>query len=142
MLNKKVLSIGMCFLLLGSMSVPVLTAEAPEYPSDLSLITSRYIYINNAYSTLAISDGTATIKGFVQKTTSGESIYLSSTLQQYSNDMWSDIKSWSKSSTASSVSISEKFTVSKGKFRVATYYSVSGPDGSESNTVYSRTVTY
>ncbi len=73
---------------------------------------------------------------------SGTSIYLQSTLQCYKNGSWKDIESWSESSTSSTASISEKYTVSKGKYRLETYYSVNGAGGTESGTIYSKTVTY
>lgn len=60
-----------------------------------------------------------------------------------SNGLWSSVKSWSKSSSASpSAYISEEYTVSNGEYRVKADYSVSGENNTESGTVYSKTVTY
>ncbi len=103
----------------------------------------QYVYINQASTSLTISaSGTAIIYGYVQKTPAGKSIYLTSTLQRYSNGSWTDLKSWSKSSTSSSASILETYQVSSGTYRVETYYYVSGDGGYESDTIYSKTVTY
>jgi len=108
-----------------------------------SEMSVRYTYINQASTTLSISaSGTATIYGYVQKTPAGKNIYLTSTLQRYSNGSWTDVKSWSKSSTSSSASILETYQVSSGTYRVETYYYVSGDGAYESGTIYSKTVTY
>ena len=124
-------------------STPALAGEKPISASDIPIITPQYTYINSASSLLTISDGTATIKGSVQKTPSGKNISLTCTLQKKSGSTWTKIKSWSdSSSTAPSVYISQKYTVSKGEYRVKATYSVNGTNGTESGTVYSKTVEY
>lgn len=129
-----------CFALI---SIPAFAAEDFIGRYNYSIISPQYIYINNASSVLTISDGTATIKGSVQKTPSGGKISLTCILQKKSGSSWSNVKSWSdSSSTAPSVHISEKYSVSKGEYRVEANYSVSGENGTESSTVYSKTVTY
>ncbi|HHU72847.1 MAG TPA: hypothetical protein GXZ21_12575 [Clostridiales bacterium] len=101
-----------------------------------------YSNINDVYTSLTINDGIATIKGYVQRTSSGNSIYLSSTLQRYNNGLWIDVESWSKTTTSFSASISEKSEVGKGSYRVRTYYSVDGNGGTETGTIYSKEITY
>jgi hypothetical protein len=101
-----------------------------------------FVYTNKASSTLNISNGKATIRGYVQKTPSGKRIELTSTLERYSGGSWTEVESWSTSSTSSSASISKTCQVSKGKYRVATDYTVSGASNPDSGTVYSRIVTY
>ena len=134
MSKKRFLSAALGVLLLLTVSVP----GAPE--SEMSV---KYTYINQASTSLSISaGGTATVYGFVQKTPAGKYIYLSSTLQRNSNGTWSDVTSWSASSTSSSASILETYQVTSGTYRVETYYYVSGDGGYESGTVYSKTVTY
>ena len=124
-------------------STPALAGEKTINTSNIPIITPQYTYINSASSLLTISDGTATIKGSVQKTPSGKNISLTCTLQKKSGSTWTNVKSWSDSSTTDpSVYISEKYTVSKGEYRVKTNYSVSGTNGTESGTVYSKTVEY
>ncbi|MCG1024936.1 hypothetical protein [Dehalobacter sp.] len=138
MLTKKLLSLGICMLILFSFSTPLLAAEA----NTSSPLGVNYVYINKASSTLSISNGTASINGYVQKTPSGTSIQLTSTLQRYSSGSWATVASWSTTSASSSASISQIYTVYSGTYRVATSYSVSGPNGTESGTVYSTTETY
>ncbi len=141
MLTKKLVSFGICMLLLFSFSAPLLAAN--ESPTLTSPIGVRYVYVNKASSTLSISsNGTASINGYVQKTPSGTSIQLTSTLQRYSSGSWATVASWSTTSASSSASISQIYTVYSGTYRVATSYSVSGPNGTESGTVYSTTETY
>lgn len=141
---KKLLSFVLCSLLIISASVPVSAAvEYKEYQPRYIIITPYYVNIDKATSTLSISsNGQATIKGIVEKTPSGSTIYVTATLQRANNNSWEDIKSWSTSSTSSAAWISEKHTVSKGKYRVATSFMVYGTGGAESGTVYSKTVTY
>jgi hypothetical protein len=102
-----------------------------------------YTYINNASSSLTIStDGTATVESYVQRTSAGTYIYLSATLQRYTNGSWTYVDGWIQSTAEVAAYISETCDVSAGTYRVATYYYVSGGNGSEANTIYSKTVTY
>ena len=146
MYKKAIETIKICFLIMIScvlISTPALAGEKPINTSAIPIIAPRYTYINSASSMLTISDGTATIKGSVQKTPSGENISLTCILQKKSGFTWKNIKSWSdSSSTDPSVYVSQKYTVSKGEYRVMTNYSVSGTNGTESGTAYSKTVEY
>lgn len=140
MFTKKAVSLFASILVLLSVSSPAFAA-GPTPSSQSAPIHLFYVYINSASSSLSISNGTATVNGYVQRTSSGKKITLESTLQQYSKGYWHAVKSWSASSTSYSASISKNYGVSSGTYRVATYYSVSGASGTESDTVYSRTVT-
>jgi hypothetical protein len=143
MSKKRFLSAALGVLLLLTVSAPAALAMGKTSAAPESEMSVKYTYINQASTSLSISArGTATVYGFVQKTPAGKSIYLSSTLQRNSNGTWSDVKSWSASSTSSSASILETFQVSSGTYRVETYYYVAGDGGYESGTVYSKTVTY
>lgn len=143
MIKKRFLSFALSILLILSvLTSTALAAEETSAKQD-SEVSIQYVYINQASTSLTISaSGTATVYGYVQKTPAGKNIYLTSTLQRYSNGSWTDVKSWSKSSTSSSASILETYQVSSGTYRVETYYYVSGDGGYESDTIYSKTVTY
>lgn len=135
------------FLLSILLILPLLTsatAAAEETSANQDFdVSIQYTYINLASTSLTIStSGTASVYGYVQKTPAGETIYLRSTLQRYSNGSWTNVKSWSKYSTSSSASILETYQVSNGTYRVETYYYVSGDGDSEYDTIYSKTVTY
>ena len=142
MLSKKIISLGACILLLLSASSPAFASSVTQSSVSSPPITVLFVYINTASSTLTISNGNATIRGYVQKTPSGNSIELTSTLELYSAGSWYAVESWSTYSTSSSALISETYQVSKGTYRVATDYTVNGASNSESGTVYSKTVTY
>ncbi len=140
---KKLTSFAICFLLMLSVPVTVFAVEPEILLEQSSSISLQYVNVSEATSTLAISsNGKATIKGYVKRTKSGTSIDLECTLQRYTNGSWKDIESWSKSSTSSKAIISEKYTVSKGTYRVETCFSVDGTGDTESGTVYSENVTY
>lgn len=132
-----ILLIGVLFM--GS---PVHASENLSTITNSTVIRPLYSNINDVYTSLTINDGIATIKGYVQRTSSGNSIYLSSTLQRYNNGLWIDVESWSKTTTSFSASISEKSEVGKGSYRVRTYYSVDGNGGTETGTIYSKEITY
>ena len=143
MSKKRFLSAALGMLLLLTVSAPTVLAAGEVNVAPESIVSIQYVYINQASTSLTISSsGTATVYGYVQKTPAGKNIYLSSTLQRNSNGTWSNVKSWSASSTSSSASILETYQVSSGTYRVETYYYVSGDGGYESGTVYSKTVTY
>lgn len=143
MLKKKLLSAALTALLVISALTPTVSAAGDTNAAPESVVSVQYVYINQASTSLTISaSGTATVYGYVQKTPAGKNIYLTSTLQRYSNGSWTDVKSWSKSSSSSSASILETYQVSSGTYRVETYYYVSGDGGYESDEIFSKTVTY
>lgn len=132
-----ILLIGVLFM--GS---PVYASENLSTITNSTVIRPLYSNINDVYTSLTINDGIATIKGYLQRTYYGNSIYLSSTLQRYNNGLWIDVESWSKTTTSFSATISEKLDVVKGSYRVRTYYSVDGSGGTETGTIYSKEITY
>jgi len=106
MSKKSFLSAALGALLLLTVSAPTVLAAGEANEAPESIVSIQYVYIIQASTSLTISsNGTATVYGYVQKTPAGKNIYLSSTLQRYSNGSWSNVKNWSKSSTSSSASI-------------------------------------
>lgn len=145
MIKKMVITIGIsCLIIISTVfNTEYISAMTNKENTNNQIISPQYDYVFSASSFLSISSGTATIKGNVQKTSLGELISLTCTLQKKLNGSWINVKSWSaSSSTTPSVYISEKYEVSKGEYRVAAYYSVKGMNGTESGTVYSATVIY
>lgn len=138
MLSKKIISLAASILVAFSAASPALAASTPRPLERPSSIHVDYVYINRANSTLSISNNTAHIFGYVQRTASGKTIYVKSTLERYSGGSWDEVASWSASSNSYSASVSKTYRVSSGTYRVATYYSVSGSGSSESDTLYSR----
>lgn len=142
MTKKSVLALGASLVMAFSCISPALAAE---YKSDLSggIFTPSYVNINQASTSLSISGGTARVIGTVEKTRSGKSIYLNCVLQKQSGSSWTSITNWSASSTSNVATLSETYAVAKGTYRVRMYYYVTAADGSvESDTMYSKTVTY
>ena len=104
--KKSFLSATLGALLLLTVPAPTVLAAGEANEAPESIVSIQYVYIIQASTSLTISsNGTATVYGYVQKTPAGKNIYLSSTLQRYSNGSWSNVKNWSKSSTSSSASI-------------------------------------
>jgi len=143
MLMRKLLTAALSVLLVTFALTPTALATEETSATPESDVSIQYVYINQASTSLTISaSGTATVYGMCKKTPAGKNIYLTSTLQRYSNGSWTDVKSWSKSSSSSSASILETYQVSSGTYRVETYYYVSGDGGYESDEIFSKTVTY
>lgn len=104
-------------------------------------ISPRFEYVSNAYSKLSISGNSASVTGYVQKTPAATKIKITTTLLCDGKS----VNSWSTptSTTSSSATIRKTVTLSKhGSYEVKTTYSVTGPNGTETNTCYSDTVNY
>lgn len=145
MFKSKIVTFGIgAYIVLSCVSAatPTFASESRAYTTSYSMITPDYVNINKSSSSLSITGGKANIKGTVQRTPSGNSIYLRCTLQKYSNGSWEDVETWADSTTSSSIIISESYSVNKGKYRVEAYYSVNGSKVTEVDTIYSKTVTY
>lgn len=144
MSKKKVLSSVLVFLLLFSLLSPTAQADKVKIPEPEAPITIQYTYINLASTQLTISsDGMANVFGYVLRTTAGNYLFLTCTLQRLENGIWYDMSTWSTSSTDWSAMISEDYQiVLSGIYRVKTFYYGSGDGGSDSGTIYSKTVTY
>jgi len=149
MSKKRILSLVLAILLLLSVFSTAAFAATPVPPTGINpitkgLITIQWTYINYVTTSLNISStGSANVFGYIQRTTSGTYLYLSCTLQRYTNGTWVDITSWDTSSTSSSAIINEYYQVSSGKYRVKTYYYGSGNGaGSDFGVIYSKEVTY
>jgi hypothetical protein len=72
---------------------PALAASTPPSAENPLPITADYVYIDRASSTLSISNGAANIFGYVQRTTSGKTIFVESTLERYSGGSWDEVAS-------------------------------------------------
>jgi predicted HNH restriction endonuclease len=142
MFQRKFKAMGMVLLLSLTLSGTAYAAVNDVQWAMDSIYMPASTYINKASSTLAISQGTATIKGYVQRTQSADTIQLTTTLESYSNGSWSAVKSWSVYTTDLSASVNETYQVSRGTYRVCSTFTVSGSLGEEQGVTYSSTVTY
>jgi len=108
MLKKRFLSavVSAFFLFIALTPAALAAGEGSTRPEPM--VSIQYVYINQASTSLTISaSGTATVYGYVQRTPAGRNIFLMSTLQRFSNGSWSNVRSWSRSSTSSSATILE-----------------------------------
>lgn len=142
MLGKRFLAVVLCALFFVSLPHRALAAGGAS-AMPVSSVSIQYAFINQASTSLTVAaSGMATVYGHVQRTPAGRSIFLTSTLQRLSDGTWSNVRSWSRTSTASSATIFERHQVTRGTYRVQTYYHVAGDGGYESGTVFSQTVVY
>ena len=102
-------------------------------------VQPRMLYINNWDTGLSISDsGTATVSGYVEGVSGVSSTSVKLTLQKYESGSWVAVKSWEKTSSSRTTSISGTYQVSKGTYRVL----MGCRANSETKTVTSGTKTY
>ncbi len=130
-----VVILGMsCLLVLGMPSH--VNAEADkEY--DNESISVQYVNLGRTDAKISISGRNASCYGKVSSR-SGRSCSLTVTLQKKSSTGWTNVKSWSKSATAS-CEIKANYTLSKkGSYRVKAVGKCEG----ESRTQYSTTKSY
>ena len=102
---------ALCIMLaMLAVVMPTIKVEAVE---------PRMTYIISYSSDLYISDsGEASITGYVRGKGDVTSTYVSATLQRKSGNDWIDVESWEDSSTKSSLSIMETYSVSRGTYRI------------------------
>lgn len=102
---------ALCIMLaMLAVVMPTIKVEAVE---------PRMTYITSYSSDLYISDsGEASITGYVRGKSDVTSTYVSATLQRKSGNDWIDVESWEDSSTKSSLSIMETYSVSRGTYRL------------------------
>jgi hypothetical protein len=102
---------ALCIMLaMLAVVMPTIKVEAVE---------PRMTYIISYSSDLYISDsGEASITGYVRGKGDVTSTYVSATLQRKSGNDWIDVESWEDSSTKSSLSIMETYSVSRGTYRL------------------------
>ena len=131
----------LCFMVVSTTGAFAMGKTGLTTEQNFSVLNA---YINQVKTTLSISaNGIATVYSFVQKSTNGEEIYLSSTLQRNSNGYWSNVENWFVCTNSSSATISEEYLVTHGEYRVETNYYVSGYDGGyDCGTVYSAVIDY
>lgn len=113
---------------------------------SLSLVafaaTPRYAYINSSSTNLSISGGTATsiarIRGVSNLTTKVE---IFAQLQQYRNNSWDTIESWSGAANSNTIALEKQAVVAKGfKYRLKSTYSVYAGANKEQIVEYSKEV--
>lgn len=144
---KSFLSVGLCAVVLSLTALPASAATVKvansKSLSPIGIVQPYYVNIGAVNCTLSITtSGVAKIHSDCTRTSSGHTIYLESVLQKASGSSWVNVESWSTTVTGSVASINESYSVSRGKYRVATTYVVNGATGAEQGLLYSKTVSY
>lgn len=138
-MRKKIISVFMIMVLLFSFSVSASAA------TNNSQITPQYLYTNQIITNISIdSNGTANIlakaTGFPGKTTQ---IKIFAYLQQYKNGTWTNIKSWSQTTSSANNTLQKSNTVTKGySYRVKGSYYVYEESEYENIVKYSSVISY
>lgn len=125
--------ICMCVLFCGFMS-PVLA-----YAQETNVQIEPRMENISTYSTeLTISNGVASVTGFVRGKSGVTNTYVKVTLQKNVSGEWIDVESWEDSSNTRSTTIAETYQISRGTYRVVMICSADG----ETKTATSAERTY
>ena len=111
--------------------------ETPVEDEDID----QYEYINNAYCSISISSGSATVSSEVYGYNSTTSTCITVYLDQLINGTWHRVTSWSHSGGQNQTN-SDSTTVSHGTYKVWMSVTASDGNGSESFNVDGNTATY
>lgn len=111
--------------------------------SDNSPISVYYSYISNNRASLEIKGGSAScyseITGYSGITTK---VKITMYLEKKTLWWWNEITSWTKTANVCHTTLSKKYTVSSGTYRLRVVYTVYSGNSSETITVYSNEATY
>ncbi len=133
-------------ILMVFIATPVYAADLIENPGEPGVITPKFTYISWLSSGLSINSwGKATCLGSASAYDSSHTTNLTVKLQKSNAGGWSTTKSWSASSTGTSLAkVEENYYVAHGTYRVCATAKVYNSSGTllESKSVYSNTVTY
>jgi len=140
---KKFVCMGILVLMTVFSTVPAYAADGTKTAGTQGVITPQFTYISVLTPGLSINSlGIATSAGLASAYNSSHTTILTVELQK-ANGGWSTIKSWSASSTGTSLAeIDEDYYVVRGTYRVCATAKVYTASGTllESQSLYSDTV--
>ncbi len=143
---KKFICMGILIFMTVFAAVPAYAADGAENAGTQGVITPQFTYISLLSPGLSInSSGRATCMGLASAYDSSHTTWLTVELQKSTGSSWSTIKSWSASSTGTSVAtVYADYYVVYGTYRVCATAEVYNAYGTllESKSLYSNTVTY
>ena len=143
---RKIICMGILVLMTVLCSAPALAAGGAENTGIQSAITPRFTSISLLNAGLSInSSGKATCIGHGSAYDSSHTTRLTVQLQKSTGNGWNAIKSWSASSTGTSVAgIEEGYYIIHGTYRVCATAKVYNASGNllESKSAYSDRAIY
>lgn len=140
MFHKKalfpILCVSLC--LYGGM-IPVVSAVELSDPPSQGEMTPYALYIKGKNLEFRISDGKATVKGWVTGQTGvADRCKVVAYLQEKSGTTWKNVATWSDESNGGRASVSEVKKVAAGKtYRAKAVVTAWSGSNSESETIYS-----
>lgn len=140
MFHKKALLPALCvsLCLCGGMIPSVTAAGLPASPSQEEIVPYA-LYIKGKNLDFRISDGVATVKGWVTGQTGvADRCRVVVYLQEKSGSTWKNIATWSDESDGGRASVSETKTVTAGKtYRAKAVVTAWSGEASETETILS-----
>lgn len=141
---KKTLALVCTFCLLFTMGTQAMAATVEqEIDSVVSdEIQPRYTDIFDLYAELTINNGTADVYVYAEGSDNVTKITIQAILQKKSSSgSWSNIKSWSETTSGNFAVLDKSYPVSSGTYRVsatATFYTSAGKEvGSDTSSTES-----
>ena len=143
---KKFICMGILVLMTVFAAVPAYAADGTKTTGTQGVMSPQFTYISLLSPGLSInSSGRATCMGLASAYDSTHTTWLTVELQKSTGSGWSTIKSWSASSTGTSVAtVYEDYYVVYGTYRVCATAEVYNSYGSllERKSLYSDIVIY
>lgn len=141
---KRILTLAMSLAIIFSISITSATAE--EYSPNISTYNDWVQLLKTTNSFDISSSGVATMVATTMGERNSTKVTLDMYLERLQNGKWTTVSgmSWSTSSTSDYyVSLDKTRSVVSGyNYRLRTEHSAKGPNGMETDTIYSGSVYY
>lgn len=141
---KKTLALVCTFCLLFAMGTQAMAATVKQEIDSVVAdeIQPRYNNIMDLYAELTINNGTADVYVYAEGSDKVTKITIQAILQKKSSSgSWSNVKSWSETTSGNTATLEKSYPVSSGTYRVtatATFYTSSGKEvGSDTSSTES-----
>lgn len=141
---KKTISICLTVLMVFLLAVPAYAAETSNFTVE-SVMSPQYTYIWLLSAGLGIdSAGQAHYSGSVDSASYTYNANLTVSLQKYTNNGWSTVKSWSDSGPCQGLIVEGYYYVDRGRYRVCSTAQILSSTGTllETASYYSAERTY
>lgn len=139
---------GVLIALIGVISIsglPSIYANSVSIMNESGIVVPCMEYINNATVALKITtSGEAQVRSsIVGYASSVDKVKIEATLQRYSNNTWSNLKTWTKTYNDYKGNMGETYQVSKGStYRVVTKFTAYSGSKFETQTVIGSEIKY
>lgn len=146
-ISKRIISAILCCTISICLNLSFVSAEEYIPPITITPVSDNWEQMRDAYNTFDISDtGMATMSATTDGYFNSTEVTVSMYLERLQNGKWTTVSgmSWSSSkTTTSTVTLNKSRAVVSGyNYRLRSEHSATGPNGTDSTTVYSVMIYY